>query len=219
MHCFRCTVLMISCLVFFPQVASDLYKMHAQSLSADTVAILLEVFSSTAIHAHELHSNRVLQHKLQRACSIIEVSDPPILHFENESYQNYLNFLSDLLVSHPSLCEGKNTEQQLVSVCVKILRVYLECAGDSVCSKQVKTSPSHWSLPLGSAQKEELAARTPLVLSVFRTLSGLEQEFFRNSIPHLFPILIDFVRSEHSSGEVQKALSSIFESCIGPLLV
>lgn len=193
--------------------------MHSQPLSADTMIILVEVFSAVATHAHELNSNRILHLKLQRVCSILEVSDPPLVHFENESYQNYLNFLSDLLAYSPSLYEEKNIEQQLVSVCERILLRYLECAGGSVQSKPMNAPVCHWSLPLGSAQKEELAARTPLVLSVFRVLNGLERDCFRRYIPQLFPILVDFVRSEHSSGEVQKVLSSIFESCVGPLII
>ncbi|XP_027089655.1 brefeldin A-inhibited guanine nucleotide-exchange protein 1-like isoform X1 [Coffea arabica] len=201
------------------QVASDLYKLHSQPLSADSMIILIEVFSSVATHAHQLNSNKVLQLKLQRVCSILEVSDPPMVHFENESYQNYLNFLSDLLACNPSLYGEKNMEQQLLAVCEKILQIYLECAGESVQSKAANAPVHQWNLPLGSAKKEELAARTPLVLSVFRILSGLERDCFRKYIPRLFPILVNFVRSEHSSGEVQKVLSSIFESCIGPLII
>ncbi|XP_027087520.2 brefeldin A-inhibited guanine nucleotide-exchange protein 1-like isoform X2 [Coffea arabica] len=201
------------------QVASDLYKLHSQPLSADSMIILVEVFSSVATHAHQLNSNKVLQLKLQRVCCILEVSDPPMVHFENESYQNYLNFLSDLLACNPSLYGEKNMEQQLLAVCEKILQIYLECAGESVQSKAANAPVHQWNLPLGSAKKEELAARTPLVLSVFRILSGLERDCFRKYIPRLFPILVNFVRSEHSSGEVQKVLSSIFESCIGPLII
>nr|XP_027087520.1 brefeldin A-inhibited guanine nucleotide-exchange protein 1-like isoform X2 [Coffea arabica] len=201
------------------QVASDLYKLHSQPLSADSMIILVEVFSSVATHAHQLNSNKVLQLKLQRVCCILEVSDPPMVHFENESYQNYLNFLSDLLACNPSLYGEKNMKQQLLAVCEKILQIYLECAGESVQSKAANAPVHQWNLPLGSAKKEELAARTPLVLSVFRILSGLERDCFRKYIPRLFPILVNFVRSEHSSGEVQKVLSSIFESCIGPLII
>ncbi|KAL3514922.1 hypothetical protein ACH5RR_021824 [Cinchona calisaya] len=201
------------------QVASDLHKMHSQPLSVPTMNILIEIFSLVATHAHELNSNRVLQLKLQRVCSILEVSDPPMVHFDNESYQNYLNFLSDLLAYNPAVCEEKNIERQLVSVCEKVLQIYLECAGESVQGKPVNAHVCHWSLPLGSAKKEELAARTPLVLSVFRILSGLERDCLGRYIPQLFPILVDFVRSEHSSGEVQKVLSNIFESFIGPLII
>lgn len=146
---------------------------------------------------------------------MLEISGPPLVHFENESYKNYLNFLHDLLVNCP-LSEEKNVEGELVSVCKKVLQIYLECSGfEYVPQNKPK---AHGILPLGSAKKEELAARTPLVLSVMRILSSLERESFRRHASQLFPLLVDLVRSEHSSMEVQRVLSSIFQSCIGPLV-
>lgn len=195
--------------------------MHQQFLSASNVKIILDNFSSVASHAHLLNSETILQLKLQRACSILEISDPPIVHFENECYQNYLNFLHDLLLNNPYVSKEMEIEQVLVSVCEKVLQIYLNCASsESVMDKPV-TKPVivHWILPLGSARKEELAARTSLLVSALRILNGMERDSFRRYVSQIFPLLVDLVRSEHSSGEVQRVLSNIFQSCIGPIIM
>ncbi|GFZ00367.1 SEC7-like guanine nucleotide exchange family protein [Actinidia rufa] len=200
---------------------TDLFKMHQQSLSSGNIKILLDIFSSITSHAHQLNSETVLQLKLQRACAILEISDPPMVHFENESYQNYLNFLHGLLVNNISFSEEMNIEPQLVSVCEKILQIYLECSGlRSAQQKPVdKKSELHWILPLSSVKKEELAARTPLIVLALRLLCGLESDSFRRHVSRLFPLFVDLVRSEHSSGEVQRVLSYMFQSCIGPIVM
>ncbi|CAK7329053.1 unnamed protein product [Dovyalis caffra] len=202
------------------QVLSDLYKANQQFLSAANVRILMDIFSSIASHAHQLNSETNLLRKLQKACFIAEVSDPPMVHFENESYENYLNFLLDLLNDNPSMSEAMNVEEQLAAVCEKILQIYLNCTGLQTQQQNPANEPViHWILPLGSAKKEELAARTSLLLSALRVLSGLERDSFRAHARQFFPLLVDLVRCEHNSGEVQRLLSDIFRSCIGPLIM
>lgn len=193
--------------------------MHWKSFSANIVTTLLELFSLISSHAHELNSQVTLLLKLDKACSILEISGPPLVHFENESYKSYLNFLNDLLVNSPYLSEEKNVEVELVSVCRKILQIYLECSGFEYTSNKTANKPTgHYILPLGSAKKEELAARTPIVLLVMQILVSLDKDSFRRHVSQLFPLFVDLVRSEHSSLEVQRVLSSIFQSCIGPIV-
>lgn len=195
-------------------------KGHMQYVSAANVRILLDMFSSVASHSHQLNSDIILLKKLEKACSILELSDPPMVHFENESYQNYLNFLHDLLVDNPSVSKEMNIELQLVKVCEEILQIYLNCTGSqSTHQKPVNKQAVHWILPLGSAKKEELAARTTLLVSALHVLSDLERDSFRRCVPQFFPLLVDLVKSEHSSGEVQHILSNIFKSCIGPIIM
>ncbi|GER55212.1 guanine nucleotide exchange family protein [Striga asiatica] len=203
------------------QVVTDLYKNHWQYFSSSNISILLEIYSSISSHAHELNSQTISLLKLEKACAILEISDPPIVHFENESYTNYLNFLHDLLTNNPSLSEEKNIELELISICKQVLETYLECSGFGQASqkKAVNKPLVHFLLPLGSAKKEELSARTPLVLSVMRILGSLESDAFGKYISQLFPLLTDLVRSEHSSMEVQRVLSGIFRSCIGPIVM
>ena len=143
-----------------------------------------------------------------------------MVHFENESHQNYLNFLQNLL-DDSSQCKEINVEAELVSVCEKVLKIYLSCTGSlSVQQEKPINQPvPHWILPLGSAKKEELAARSSLVVSALRVLSGMERDCFKRYISQFFPLLVDLVRSEHSSGEVQRVLSDMFQSCIGPVII
>ncbi|KAJ0010129.1 hypothetical protein Pint_34018 [Pistacia integerrima] len=199
------------------QVASELSKICIQSLSAANIKILLNMFSSVASHAHQLNSETILQKKLQKVSSVLELSDPPVVHFENDSYQNYLNFLQGLLRNNPFVSE-MNIESHLVEVCEKILQIYLNC---TVSQPKPGKQPRviHWILPLGSAKKEELAARTSLVVSALQMLSGLERDSFRKYVSNFFPLLVDLVRSEHSSREVQHVLGNMFKSCIGPIIM
>ena len=153
-------------------------------------------------------------------CSILELPDPPLVHFENESYQNYLNFLQDLLLERESESEELDLEAQIIAVCEKILQMYLECAG-TLSGKQKRSDQpvAHWILPLPSSKKEELAARSTLLLSALRALIGLEKYSFKRYISRFFPLLVDLVRSEHSSTEILSVLSEMFQSCIGPIIV
>lgn len=212
---FRNRKLILTLILLCSQVVTDLYKMHWRSLSANVITILLEIYSSISTHSHELNSETTLLIKLDQICSILEISDPPLVHFENDSFNNYLNFLHDLLMNSPSLSEEKNVEAELVSVCKKVLQRYLECSGFGTVHKP----KIHCFLPLGSAKKEELAARTPLVLSVMRILGSLDSDCFRKYVSQLFPMFAALVRSEHSSLEVQRVLSNVFLSCIGPILM
>ncbi|KAL1059975.1 hypothetical protein V6Z11_1Z137600 [Gossypium hirsutum] len=112
------------------QVIIDMYKTNLQFLSAANINIIVDIVSSVASHAQELNSETTLRKKIQKACSILELSDPPLI---------YLN------------C---TINQNMVQI-------------------SVNKPTSRWVLPLGSA-KRELAARTSLLVSALKTLSGLE---------------------------------------------
>lgn len=171
-------------------------------------------------HANQLSHEGIILKKLQTVCNMIELSEPPVVHFENESYQSYLNFLSDLLLERPSASEDIDLEAEVVSVCEKILVMYVKCAGTHSSKPTPPDEPeAHWILPLLSAKKEELAARSTLLLSALQTLSRLEKDSFKRYISRLFPLLVDLVRSEHSSIEVLPVLSHMFQTCIGPIIV
>jgi brefeldin A-inhibited guanine nucleotide-exchange protein len=196
-----------------------LYETHRRSFCAEHMGIILEMLSAITSHASEVSSESALHIKFHKACSLLEISEPAVIHFENESYQSYLKLLQALLHDNPSLSREMNIESQIMLVSVKILRKYLNCAGqepskDASCKDPVV----HWALPLCAAKKEELSARTPLVLHVMRLLGGLERECFRRNLPLLFPLLANLVRCEHSSREVQVALYDVFQSSIGPII-
>lgn len=202
------------------QVTTDLYRKHQQSLSADNIKVLIELYSSVALHARQLNRESVLLKKLQKACSILELSAPPVVHFENESFQNHLNFLQNLHDDQYFVHSDIDLEQELVTVCENVLDIYLNCAGSVSTSHKSDTQPvPRRKLPLSSAKKEEIAARTSLVISALQGLAGLEKDSFRRYIPRFFQLLVDLVRCEHTSGEVQLALSNMFRSSVGPVIM
>ncbi|XP_022968924.1 brefeldin A-inhibited guanine nucleotide-exchange protein 1 [Cucurbita maxima] len=209
----------ISMQLLFLQVVTDLYKNHTQPFSSDNISIILDIFSSISTHAQKLNSDTILQKKLQKVCSILDISDPPVVHFENESYQSHLNFLQSMLAKNRLLTDSTLIESELITLCEEILHIYLKCTEMPGVTKETNPAVPHWILPLGPARKEELAARTSLVASALRVLSGFERDLFKRYAPQLFPLLVELIRSEHSSGEVQVVLSSIFQSCIGPIIM
>lgn len=206
----------ISTQLLIMQVTTDLYNMHQHLLKASSVKIVLEIFQQTVSHSHHLTSETSLHQKLQKACSLLELSDPPIIHFENESYQNMLNLLHHLLTTDPTLSTDMQIEPQLFSICEQIIKLYLNC---SKLEKEQNRITVHWILPLNSAVKEELGARTSLLVSGLRVLSEVEKESFRRYADRLFPLLVELVRCEHSSREVQTVLSDLFQTCIGPIVM
>ncbi|CAL5039430.1 unnamed protein product [Urochloa decumbens] len=196
-----------------------LYEEHRKYLHAEHMSILLEMVSAIATHSSEVSSESSLLMKFHKACSLLEVSEPAIVHFENESYQSYLKLLQALLHDYPSLSGEMNIESQVLNTCEKILQTYLKCAGHGPCDEAShRNQPLNCAVPLSATKKEELAARTLLVLQVMKLLGDLERDSFDRILPCFFPLLVDLIRCEHSSGEVQLALYNIFQSVIGPVI-
>ncbi|CAA6672300.1 unnamed protein product [Spirodela intermedia] len=183
---------------------TKLYEAHSSMLSPAHVATLLELLSSIAFHASETVEAAALQRKLRRACAYLDISDPPLVHFQNESLQCHLKLLESILSSHPSLSIKLGVQPQLVAACAKVLDTYLACAAGG--RRPASGAPLRW----------ELAARAPLVVSAVRLLTRLERDAFKRYLPSLFPSLVNLVRCEHSSSEVQQVLCEIFQSSIGP---
>ncbi|XP_064973718.1 brefeldin A-inhibited guanine nucleotide-exchange protein 1-like [Musa acuminata AAA Group] len=202
------------------QVVKKLYEVHRKYFSAAHVTILLEILTSIASHSSEVSNESAVQLKMQKACSLLEISDPPIVHFENESYQNLLKFLQTLLTEDEFVSHELRIESEVVSVCQKILQIYLNCAGHELTDQISNTSPAlHWILPLGSAKREELAARASLAVLSLQVLSSLERDSFKRNLPCIFPLLVNLIRCEHSSSEVQHVLFDIFQSLVGPAIM
>ena len=204
------------CSSFLWQLVTDLYKAHHKCLSVDNIKILLEIFSSASSHADQLNSEILLQRKLQIACNVLRLPVPRLVHFQKDSYLYYLNFLQNVLSERGSSPKDTGFETEFAAVCEKMLLIYLECAGTR--SSQQKPV-FHWILPLPPVKKEELGARTSLALSALRALTSLEQTLLKRYISRFFPLVIDLVKSEHSSEEVLSVLKDLFETCIGPIII
>ncbi|MBA0875344.1 hypothetical protein Goshw_030062 [Gossypium schwendimanii] len=170
--------------------------------------------------SQQLNTDITLQKKIRIACSIMELTDPPMVHFENEAYQNYLDFLQDLVQNDPSVSAEMNLESLLVAVCENILQLYLNRTDQHY--EQQKSGPvTRWVLPLPLAEKEELAARRPLLVLALKALSNLGKDSLRKYIANLFHLLVGLVRIENNmgSGEAERVLTNIFQSGIGPIIV
>ncbi|OEL17658.1 Brefeldin A-inhibited guanine nucleotide-exchange protein 1 [Dichanthelium oligosanthes] len=195
-----------------------LYDVHRSFLCAEHIGIMLGMLSAIASHASEVNSESNLHIKLHKACFLLEVSEPAVIHFESESYQSYLKLLQAILHDNPSSSENMNLESKIMLACEKILRMYLTCAGHESSNDASGRDPALHQVSLGTAKKEELEARTSLVLHVIQLLSSLEKNCFRRNLHIFFPLLANLIRCEHSSGEVQVALYDIFQSSIGPII-
>ncbi|KAJ3679015.1 hypothetical protein LUZ60_017026 [Juncus effusus] len=197
------------------QCVYKVYNRFWRCFSSPHVSLIIEILSSISCHASKITSETSLQSKFHQACNLLETSEPATIHFENEAYQSYLKFLQSLLHDDPSLSVQMQIEPMIVSVCEKILKMYLNCA--------TETAPEgkklHWTLPLASGRKDELAARTTLVLLVMKMLNEMDRGQFERNLPCFFPLLVRLVRCEHGSGEVQRVLQEIFKYSIGPILI
>lgn len=189
-------------------------------MSASNINIIVEIFSSIAFHAQQLNTDTTLQKKIRIARSTMDLTDPPMVHFENEAYQNYLEFLQDSVKNNPSVSAEMNLESLVVAVCENILQLYLNRTDHHY--EQQKSGPvTHWVLPLPLAKKEELAARRPFLVLALKALNDLGKDSLRKYIANLFHLLVGLVRTEHNlgSGEAERLLTNIFQSGIGPIIM
>ncbi|KAK8259579.1 hypothetical protein V6Z12_D13G065900 [Gossypium hirsutum] len=189
------------------QVIKDTNKKNLQFLSASNISIIVEIFSSIASHTQQLNTDITLQKKIRIACSIMELTDPPMVHFENEAYQNYLDFLQDLVQNNQSVSAEMNLESLLVAVCENILQLYLNRTDHHY--EQQKSGPvTRWVLPLPLAEKEELAATRPLLVLALKALGDLGKDSLRKYIANLFLLLVGLVRIENNlgSGEAERPI-------------
>ncbi|KAE8698513.1 Brefeldin A-inhibited guanine nucleotide-exchange protein 1 [Hibiscus syriacus] len=202
-------------------VASVVSRMKTRIALQLLLSQLPTLSSRYFLHAQQLNSETTLRKKLRVACSILELTDPPTVLFENKAYKNYLHFLQDSLKNNPSVSAEMNLESQLVAVCEKILQTYLNHADHNYMQRksEAKLPVTHWSVPLALGKKEELAARSCLLVLALKALSSLGRDPLRNHMANRYHLLVDLVRIEHSSGEVKSALTNIFQLGIGPIIM
>ncbi|CAL9223843.1 unnamed protein product, partial [Arabidopsis halleri] len=144
------------------ETLSDQDFSNEDDVDEDSLQIMSYVVSRTK--SHITVQLQVVQKKLRRACSILELSEPPMLHFENDTHQNYLDVLQDLLTYNPGVSLELNIESELITGGAEL---------------EETRQPKNWILPMGTASKEEAAARSPLVVTVLKTLRGLKRDSFK----------------------------------------
>ena len=179
---------------------------------------LLDTLREIAVHSHKANGDSQLRLKLQKLQMLTQLPDPPFLRLENESYLAYLTILQNLPLDKPDLSDVVDFENRLVELCKDVLQVYLDTASNSAQSKNSQKQ-HNWVIPLGSSRRRELAARAPLVVATLKAISGLTDSSFEKYLRQFFPLLASLISCEHGSGEVQIALSDMFGSWIGPILL
>ncbi|TVU47740.1 hypothetical protein EJB05_07349, partial [Eragrostis curvula] len=201
------------------QAVMEVYNMYRAQLSAQNTVILFEALHTVATHAHKINSDHDLRSKLQELGSMTQMQDPPLLRLENESYQLCLNILQNIFLDRsPDEGSVEVVEGYLIGLCKEVLEVYLSTARPAQLSSG--TQPlGHWLIPVGSSKRRELAARAPLVVSTLQAISGLGDSSFEKNLGQFFPLLAGLISCEHGSGEVQVALSDMFSTWVGPLVL
>ena len=201
------------------QVITEMYHMHGEKLSTANTIALLDILYSIAVYAHEVNSDYALRLKLQEMFWMTQMTDPPLLRLENESYQAYLKLLQSVAHGKPILAKEINIESRIIELCEEVLHVYINAASTKSFPEYGgnHSRGAHCVISLGSPRRGELASRAPLVVSTLQAISGLKDAAFGNCLSRFFPLLASLVSCEHGSGEVQLALSNILNSWIGPI--
>eukprot|EP00958_Prasinococcus_capsulatus_P017463 scaffold1971_cov374-Prasinococcus_capsulatus_cf.AAC.3 len=126
------------------------------------------------------------------------LEDPPLLRLEVEGMQVYLAVLQDTCNAEwPS---GENAqwldsvEQRMFQLCREIIVSYVLSQQENADGK------------MDSVQRRELAARTPLLVSVLKTMQALDESLFRKHVKDFYPLLSDMIKSEVTLPEVRPVI-------------
>lgn len=204
---------------------SELYSMHGAQLSPAHTLALLDVLYLLAAHAHKVNSDAKVRARLQQLRALTQMADPPLLRLESEAFHAYLTMLQRLPADKPELAKAGgplHVEARLVDLCGEVLTMYINTArvAESSEVEPGKSRTQLWVVPLGAARRRELAARSPLVVAALQAIASLKAPSFEQHLAgKFFPLLTQLVGCEHSSGDVQTALSTLFTQRIGPLLL
>ncbi|XP_042506154.1 brefeldin A-inhibited guanine nucleotide-exchange protein 2-like [Macadamia integrifolia] len=202
------------------QAIMEIYNMYRAQLSAKNTIVLYDTLHAVALHAHKINGDGNLRSKLQQLGSTTQMQDPPLLRLENESYQICLTLLQNLILDKPPSYEEVEVEASLIDLCSEILQFYIDTIHSGSSSKvSADGQPrAHWSIPLGSGKRRELAARAPLIVAALQAICELEDSLFEKNLARFFPLLSSLISCEHGSKEVQVALSDMLDSSVGPIL-
>lgn len=207
------------------QAVSELYALHRGALSPAHTLALLDVLYLMAGHAHKVNSDPRGRARLQQLRALTQMADPPLLRLESEAFHAYLTLLQRLPADQPQLATPGgplHMEARLVDLCAEVLHMYINTAsaGGAGDGEGGKVRPQHWAVPLGSARRRELTARSPLVVAALQAITALKGPAFEQHLTKtFFPLLTQLVGCEHASGDVQAALSTLFTQRVGPLLL
>lgn len=229
------------------QAVSEMYASQHMHMAGPATTILLSALETIAYHARSIDMDMTLRRKLavmQATDGVSEdkmVMDPPLLRLETEACHAFLSVL--LYVSteseRPQIRSECYSEDRLVRLCIANLERFglgistaalAETHPPSTSSNAAPTSRTQDSsyatigrtsngLPITMASPAaEYASFSPLVVSTLRALASFDDRLFRAHLSSFFPLLTRLIRCDYAPAEVQKALSDLFLSRVGPLI-
>jgi len=207
------------------QAAGEVYARHCRRLPGSAVVILLDVLRGISTHARvvdgDMEVRRALANK-QAADGVPDhraIPDPPLMKLESEASHSYLSVLLHINMA-PGGSETKASacvEERLVELCIANLQRYEAVGPFSSVGNGETENRGGANVPL-TASSAEHSVRAPLVVATLRALAALCDDEFRRHLHEFFPLLTRLISCHHAPVEVQRALSSLFEKRIGPLL-
>jgi len=202
---------------------------HPPNQTQQPMVVLQLVESLTVVsdHARATNTDAALRRRLvaqqtdDRVAEDRCVPDPPLLRQETEASHTQLSLLLHLASGGGSaeakrVCEAQRRLEQLTFA---VLERFSGTPTSPQQQQQQKAaaSPAPVTTPAAAASAE-LGAFAPLVVSTLKALAACDETAFRRQLPTLFPALARLVQCDHTTPDVQRALSDLLLMRVGPLL-
>ncbi len=194
-------------LLLVVQSLGEIYSAHSTRLPTQSLTELLDILLRVGSHARAANSNMKLRQVLAYAQSTDKVPedrqlpDPPLLRLESECCYAYLSMLMHIQHSlGPKQQQGCGVEARIVEMSRGNLQRYQGAEGEQL-------------------NHDENVALSPLLVATLKAIAGLPQASFARNVAMFFPLLTALVSCEYSPPELQKALSELLATRVGPLLI
>eukprot|EP00879_Flechtneria_rotunda_P012887 GHRR01013459.1.p1 GENE.GHRR01013459.1~~GHRR01013459.1.p1 ORF type:complete len:271 (+),score=94.74 GHRR01013459.1:102-914(+) len=91
---------------------------------------------------------------------------------------------------------------------------------NGVSPRQSSSNKASWpgGVVVIAAPQLEYAAFAPVVVSTLKALNGLDELTFKQQLSRFFPVLTQLMSAEYATADVQRALSQLFLTRVGPML-
>jgi hypothetical protein len=138
--------------------------------------------------------------------------DPPLLRQETEACHTQLSLLLHLATDSGMAAAARacDAQRQLEQLTLAVLERF---AGGSQQQQQQQQQK-----PQGASGSAELVAFAPVVVSTLKALAGCGDAEFRRQLPSAFPALSALSACDHTTPDVQRALSDLLLARVAPLL-
>ena len=207
------------------QGCGEVYRQLSRAMPPAAAVQLVDTLRGVASHAAAVDADIGLRHSLllaQAADGVTQdraLPDPPLLRLEAEASQSYLTCLLHILAAAPEATKRAcAVEQRLVQLCLRNLERFeqQEAAAEEEEAGN-GNSVAGGGVPAASL-REETAALAPLAVATLRALMQFSPQSFRAHLKDFFPLLTALISCEYAPPDVQRVLSELFSTRVGPLL-